>query len=677
MDSTNDEDFNGCTQQELINQQRLSNELDSKSKILNSKSLHAILITILYEHYYTNPVVEKILYFTIYILELALHYSSNEKKENSMDIEDDSASSLKFDELNFETWFKSNSIRRNMCTFVPFVTKKYEPVQQTDASEDDTKKSVIKVPPFKRICARDDDDTQMNTSDDESTSTIKNSKTGETFQLKKSKKFESILSLLVKIYFKNRTSEINETYLELKFLSSKSSFKQLNEDEIDFKSTRIGNEDDYIYNLLEKAAQACEKCRTNIEKSLESLNNQNKKFPLDSAGESGEIASNVNITTSASANTVSSPGTSASSPSSASLLDAEFLKNKKLKAKQRQQRILAQMSSSQQAFLQNPSNKLDVEAYKEAAAGTSPQKQSTITSLKEQLKEIDKETTEPSTSDTVPSTSKPQPKEANERQEEYECCICRLSETTNLERPLGAVTLLQATSILAHRESKSINEERANKKLPLNDDTNYKQLQTETLCWKQEESRVKIMREMFTPDSCKYSINIGWKGGVYAQMCGHYLHFDCYNSYKKSLEENINRFSNVEYSCPLCRQVSNCVLPIIPFNVLKQANSSFQPPGTISSSSLSVSQSLAVPPPPPPPPFNLATSTIPNSPAKMWILSSLADKQQQVQDMLNLEEYDEEQVKLTSLSELEQTNKQILHLLKTRPFSTPEFVSAY
>lgn len=37
---------------------------------------------------------------------------------------------------------------------------------------------------------------------------------------------------------------------------------------------------------------------------------------------------------------------------------------KKLKAKARQQKLLAQMSSSQKAFLSNPSNKNDIEAYK-------------------------------------------------------------------------------------------------------------------------------------------------------------------------------------------------------------------------------------------------------------------------------------------------------------------------
>ena len=81
-------------------------------------------------------------------------------------------------------------------------------------------------------------------------------------------------------------------------------------------------------------------------------------------------------------------------------------------------------------------------------------------------------------------------------------------------------------------------------------------------------------------------------------------HFDCYSSYKKTLEENMNRaVSNIECSCPLCRQVANCVLPII----------------TLSATSA---------------PSSLTHSSLPNSPSKLWILSSLADKQSQLNDMM-------------------------------------------
>lgn len=115
--------------------------------------------------------------------------------------------------------------------------------------------------------------------------------------------------------------------------------------------------------------------------------------------------------------------------------------------------------------------------------------------------------------------------------------------------------------VLGHRENKS--NPNSTKKLPLSNEIDYKQIQTDSVCWKQEEKRVRNLREAFSLASCKYAINIGWKGGVYAQMCGHYLHFDCYNSYKKTLDDSLSRRSNIEYACPLCRQLANCVLPVI------------------------------------------------------------------------------------------------------------------
>ena len=135
-EESNENGFLNYTNKERLNQMRVDYELRSKSRILNSKSLHAILITILYEHYYTSPVAEKILYFTVYILELALHFSSYNisSTTSTTSTTQSEESTSKFDELNHETWFKSNEIKRNLCTFVPFVSSKYVTVEQEIAS---------------------------------------------------------------------------------------------------------------------------------------------------------------------------------------------------------------------------------------------------------------------------------------------------------------------------------------------------------------------------------------------------------------------------------------------------------------------------------------------------------------------------------------------------------------
>ena len=43
--------------------------------------------------------------------------SSNETSKQ----EENNVTTSNFDEFNYETWFKSNEIKRNLCTFVPFV----------------------------------------------------------------------------------------------------------------------------------------------------------------------------------------------------------------------------------------------------------------------------------------------------------------------------------------------------------------------------------------------------------------------------------------------------------------------------------------------------------------------------------------------------------------------------
>ena len=73
---------------------------------------------------------------------------------------------------------------------------------------------------------------------------------------------------------------------------------------------------------------------------------------------------------------------------------------------------------------------------------------------------------------------------------------------------------------MGHREN--VSNKNPQKPLPLTDSIDYKSIHSENVCWKQEEKRIKNLRECFSLSSCKYSINIGWKGGVYAQMCGHY-----------------------------------------------------------------------------------------------------------------------------------------------------------
>jgi len=223
--------------------------------------------------------------------------------------------------------------------------------------------------------------------------------------------------------------------------------------------------------------------------------------------------------------------------------------------------------------------------------------------------------------------------------------------------------------VLGYRESVKCSKNR--KKLPLNDDVSYKDLITDTMCWKQEDKRIRTICEAFSlvsfpnissqcfwrlnkksnyrltsKESCKYSINIGWKGGVYAQMCGHYLHFDCYNSYKQTLDEQTNLFTrspNIEYTCPLCRQMANCVLPV-----------------TISKSKLTTSKPTSSQAQPQ---TSLIQSTVTTTPAKIWLLSSLAEK--------NLSEPSDTAETDSIQHNLKDDYETIFNMLKSRRYQEP------
>ena len=90
-------------------------------------------------------------------------------------------------------------------------------------------------------------------------------------------------------------------------------------------------------------------------------------------------------------------------------------------------------------------------------------------------------------------------------------------------------------------------------------------IDSNTLCWKLEEKRYNLLAESFSDvnlklinlkmiisiryvinllqEHCHNAVNIGWKSSVYSQTCDHYIHFDCYNSYKETfLVINIRDF---------------------------------------------------------------------------------------------------------------------------------------
>ncbi|XP_023806310.2 E3 ubiquitin-protein ligase ubr3 isoform X2 [Oryzias latipes] len=207
-----------------------------------------------------------------------------------------------------------------------------------------------------------------------------------------------------------------------------------------------------------------------------------------------------------------------SSPTDKKTMDKE---ERRQRARERQKKLLAEFASRQKSFMETA---MDVESPEAEAAmdlGSS---------------------------------------EVMESETHYDCVICGQSGPSTEDRPTGLVVLLQATSVLGHRcKSKEP------KNLPTSDEEHIYSADT---CGVAHDVRLTLMQQFFKDSSCLQSVSIGWDGGVYVQTCGHTLHIDCHKSYMESLRNDqvLQGFSvdKGEFTCPLCRQFANSVLPCRP-----------------------------------------------------------------------------------------------------------------
>ncbi|XP_027020192.1 E3 ubiquitin-protein ligase ubr3 isoform X3 [Tachysurus fulvidraco] len=206
------------------------------------------------------------------------------------------------------------------------------------------------------------------------------------------------------------------------------------------------------------------------------------------------------------------------SPGEKKSMDKE---ERRQRARERQQKLLAEFASRQKSFMETA---MDVECPEVEAV-------------------MDVSSVEPLDSEVL-----------------YDCVICGQSGPSTDDRPTGLVVLLQASSVLGHRSCSD-----QAKRLPTSDD---ERIFPEDTCGAISDVRLALMQRYFKESSCLQSVSIGWDGGVYVQTCGHTLHIDCHKSYMESLRNDqvLQGFSvdKGEFTCPLCRQFANSVLPCKP-----------------------------------------------------------------------------------------------------------------
>ncbi|GFT69321.1 e3 ubiquitin-protein ligase ubr3 [Nephila pilipes] len=193
------------------------------------------------------------------------------------------------------------------------------------------------------------------------------------------------------------------------------------------------------------------------------------------------------------------------------------------RAKERQQKLMAEFASKQKAFMQKT---METDC-KEGTSG---------------IEEV-----------------------AEDVQKEYECVICSQMSASEEDRPVGMVVLLQATSVAGHYH------QTPNRALPC-DEKDKSQLKKGQNMANMIKFKIELLERYFNNRYWPMALNIGWEGGVHVQTCGHYLHIDCHKAYILSLKSQnqlSSRLQNLavefgEYYCPLCRQLANSVIPLRP-----------------------------------------------------------------------------------------------------------------
>lgn len=146
-----------------------------------------------------------------------------------------------------------------------------------------------------------------------------------------------------------------------------------------------------------------------------------------------------------------------------------------------------------------------------------------------------------------------------------ECVICGQFMESTEERPLGLIVYMHPSTVLGKR------------KVPQSDTpqtcsstTSLKKGSQLLLSENVIKPRRLLLTQNFESRSVRASFECGIDCGINVQSCGHHVHVDCQQAYFKTLQEDHLGLINTdkgEFSCPLCRRLSNGVMPLIPTSI--------------------------------------------------------------------------------------------------------------
>ncbi|XP_071368759.1 E3 ubiquitin-protein ligase ubr3, partial [Centroberyx affinis] len=452
-------------------------------KLLHCKTLHIVIFTLLYKIWMDHQnMSEHVLCMVLYLIELGLDNQVQDDKEDEEPC---------IEEHCHDSWFPGTNLLSNLHHVINFVRVrvpetapevKREPPPSTSSEASSFGQNLREAQVFSLVAERRRKFQEIiNRSNTEATQVVrpKSSSTRwvppgtppqlvtEILEIR-----ESMLSLLIKLHQKlsARQNSLSASWLE----------------DMDTSRHAHGDGITAIERILTKAATRSRQSKRSIQEIC------------------GKVCPPV--------------PPKKNSPTDKKTMDKE---ERRQRARERQQKLLAEFASRQKSFMETA---MDVESPDAEAA-------------------MDLGASEVMESEVL-----------------YDCVICGQSGPSTEDRPTGLVVLLQASSVLGHR----CKSEEA-KKLPTSDEEHIYPVDT---CGVAHDVRLTLMQRFFKDSSCLQSVSIGWDGGVYVQTCGHTLHIDCHKSYMESLRNDqvLQGFSvdKGEFTCPLCRQFANSVLPCRP-----------------------------------------------------------------------------------------------------------------
>lgn len=149
-------------------------------------------------------------------------------------------------------------------------------------------------------------------------------------------------------------------------------------------------------------------------------------------------------------------------------------------------------------------------------------------------------------------------------EKEYVCIICNQTTPSTESDPIGLVVLIESTGVVGHQRKFG-----AQCELPLRDDD--VRIVSDDCFARENIKRFVLLNRLFEKETEKESwylaCNNSFESGIFVQSCGHYVHLMCHEAYLNSLHSQRQQNLNVErgeFLCPVCRQLSNAVLPLSP-----------------------------------------------------------------------------------------------------------------